>query len=360
MTNQLKEYELTIKKKHSFSLSPKYEEQFRTKLNKKVFGAIVIKTFIKLGWELVYHDENSAEAKTKGGWNESQEKISVTFDHGNVTVESVSLGNEIWDNGRNSKRVLLFKYAFQQTEKEYDKEALIALEQEVDKVDNWDDYAIPERLPQPKNKIKPTFLIALIGGFIVALLTGLLVAYLSVETTYIIGLFEIGVALVLGFSLSQLIKISNYTNHNHLHYLMIGMIILTYISNQYFQYQIILNSNNYNFFSFWEFIDARFDAGLQIKSMNTGWIGLLISWIFQILFTYFICYLRLSTSLISYAIERVPVEVIDFACYHFIKEKNENQVRAELARMGWSKTQNQDEVFEAIDALHGAAEIRRM
>ena len=54
------------------------------------------------------------------------------------------------------------------------------------------------------------------------------------------------------------------------------------------------------------------------------------------------------------------MEVVNFAYYHFVKEKTEDQVRAELTKMGWIKTQDQDEVFESIGALQGATEFRRM
>lgn len=360
MTEELKKYESTIKKKHSFNWTPKFEEEIRTDLNKTVIIPIVIQTFEKLGWDLVYQDEKSAEAKRKGDWNRWTEKISVSFDYGKLTIKSVSLGNEMWDNGRNSKRVKLFIYAFQNTEKEFDRETLAELEKEVEKKNNWDDYVIPESLPQPTIRKEPQFWIPIVGGIITAILLGFIVAFLSVKGIYIIGLFELGVAIVMGFVLKQLIKISNYTFYDHLHYLLIGMILITYISNQYFQYQIILNENNFQTFSFWEFMQARFEAGLTIKKLNTGWIGLLISWGLQLVITYFIGVLRLSSSLISYSLERVPMEVVDFAYYHFVKEKTENQVRDELSKMGWTEKQDQEEVFESIGAMQGATEMNRM
>lgn len=360
MTEELKKYESTIKKKHSFNWTPKFEEEIRTDLNKTVIIPIVIQAFEKLGWDLVYQDEKNAEAKRKGGWNRWTEKISVTFDYGKLTIKSVSLGNEMWDNGRNSKRVKLFIYAFQNTEKEFDRETLAELEKEVDKKNNWDDYVTPESLPQPKIRKEPQFWIPIVGGIITALLLGFIVAFLSVKGIYIIGLFELGVAIVIGYVLKQLIKISNYTFYDYLHYLLIVMILITYISNQYFQYQIILNENNFQPFSFWQFMQARFEAGLTIKKLNTGWVGLLISWGLQFVITYFIGVLRLYSSLISYSLERVPMEVVDFAFYHFVKEKTEDQVRDELSKMGWTEKQDQEEVFESIGAMQGATEMNRM
>ena len=215
-------------------------------------------------------------------------------------------------------------------------------------------------MPQPKTRKKPQILIPIVGGLVTSLLLGLIIAFISVKGIYIIGLFEVGVAIVMGFILKQLIKLSNYTFYNHLHYILIGMILITYISNQYFQYQIILNENNFRPFSFWEFMQARFEAGLTIKKLNTGWIGLLVSWGLQLVITYFVGVLRLTSSLISYSLERVPVEVVDFAYYHFVKKKTEDQVRDELSKMGWTEKQDQEEVFESIGTMQGATEMSRM
>jgi hypothetical protein len=360
MTEELKKYESTIKKKHSVAWTPKYEEEFRTNLNRIVFIPIVIKTFEKLGWDLVYQDENSAEAKRKRDLWQWGQKITVTYDYGKVKVKSVSLGNEFWDIGRNSKRVKLFIYAFQQTEKEFDREALKELEQQTEKANNWDDYEIPESLPKPKERKEPKLWIPIVGGLLTALLLGYVVAFLSVKVFYIIGLFEVGVAYAIGHAMKLLIKASNYTNYDILNYSLIGMVVLVYVSNQYFQYQIILSENNYEPIGFFEFIKLRLEAGLTIKSLNTGWIGLVISWIFQLGFTYAIGMLRLASNLTAYQLERVPMEVVDFAFYHFVKEKTENQVRSELSKMGWTEEHDQNEVFESIGALQDATELSRM
>lgn len=360
MTPELKLYEKTIKKKHSFGWTPKYEEEIKTSLNKKVFVPIVVKTFEKLGWDLVHQDDFSAEAKRRGEWNRWTEKISVTYEHGKVKVKSISLGNEMWDVGRNSKRVKLFIHSFQEKVKEFDAEALEELEREVERINNWDDYEIPESLPQPKRRTKPKIYIAILGGLLLSLILGFLLAFLSFKAIYIIGLFEVGVAIAIGFVFKYLIKASNYTNFSVLNYIMIGVVILTYLSNQYFQYELILNEYNLERIGFIEFMKLRFREGLTIKSLDTGWIGLVISWAIQLGLTWLIAYLRIASSLTAYQLERIPTEVTDFAAYHFIKDKKEEQVRGELSKMGWVNKQDQDEVFESLGAVYSANELRRM
>jgi hypothetical protein len=74
MTEELKEYEKSIKKKHSVSWTLKFEEEIRTGINKTVIIPIVVKTIEKLGCDLIYQEETIAEAKRKSSWNRWTEK----------------------------------------------------------------------------------------------------------------------------------------------------------------------------------------------------------------------------------------------------------------------------------------------
>ncbi len=114
MEEKYKQYEKTIKKKHSFAWTPKYASE-------------------------VYQDDKSIEAKRSEkslGTERWTEGITATFDYGKIQVKSVTLGNEMWDVGRNSKRVQLFIYAFQEIEKSFDREELQNLVNEKETVNN--------------------------------------------------------------------------------------------------------------------------------------------------------------------------------------------------------------------------------
>ncbi|MFD1601808.1 hypothetical protein ACFSJW_17325 [Flavobacterium artemisiae] len=362
MEESLKNHEKTIARKHSFGWTPKFEEEFRTNLNDKLFISLAEKTFQNLNWDVVYKNDKTIEAKRKEnsfGIEKWTEAISITYNHGKVLVKSNSLGNEMWDNGRNSKRVKLFIHAFKETEKSFDKEALNKLEIEIDRKNNWDDYVIPENLPQPKEAKIPNFVIPIVGGILSSVLLAFIIAEISVNVIYVIGLFEFLAGLALAFSLKYLIQVSNFTEFQKLKYLLIGMIILTYTLNQYFQYEIILREYNYERIGFLSFLKLILEEGLTIKKINTGWIGLVISWILQLVITYYVALLRLISNIASYQLNRIPGEVVDFAFYHFVKDKTENEVRAELSKKGWSEKRNQDEVFEAIGAINDVKELSR-
>lgn len=360
MEDQFKEFEKNIKKTHKFGWTPKFQEQTRTNLEKRLFVAMAVKAFERLGWDVVHQNESSVEAKRKGSWDRWTEKITATFEYGKITVESLSLGNEMWDNGRNSKRVRLFIHAFETTENEFDREALAELGKELEKEDNWDNYIIPDTLPDPPKRLNPQIIIPITGGLIISLITGYIIAFLTFKGTYFIGAFEVGAALLIAFTFKYLIRWGNYTNFGILQYILGGAVLLTYISNQYFFFELLWDANNYEPITFFEFIKLRIEAGLKIKSLDTGWIGLVISWNFQLGFTFLIVYLRVVASLTVYLMERVPGEVSEFVMFHFIKGKSEIQVRSELSKMGWITEQSQDEAFESIAGIQNARELGRM
>ncbi|GAB0155399.1 hypothetical protein CHRYSEOSP005_06600 [Chryseobacterium sp. Alg-005] len=363
MEDNFKNFERTIKKKHSISFTPKYKEEFKTPVNETLFIAIAEKTFEKLGWDIVYKDSNSIEAKRKeAGWINERwtEIITAHYKNGTVFVKSESLGNEIWDAGKNSKRVKLFIYAYEEILKTFDQNALNKIENEAERRNNWDDYVIPETLPKPIQTKNPNITLPIIGGLFLSITLGFVLAFLSVKGIYIIMLFEFLVATAIAFTMKYLIKLSNYTDFSKLKYLLGVMVILIYVLNQYFQYELILHENNLERIGFLNFLQIRFTEGFIVNKINLGWIGWIISWILQLGLTGIILYLKIVAVLTSYIIERVPVEVIDFAFYHVVKEKSEEEIRSELAKKGWSNKRNQDEAMEAVGGMQNAIELNRI
>lgn len=356
----LKKYETSIKKKHSFAFTPKFKSEFNTDLNQKSFVALAAKSIEKLDWDIVFQDDTTIEAKRRDDEGKWTEKIVISYDYGKANIKSSSLGNETWDKGKNSLRVKLFIYVFQNLESEYDQEALNKLEQEFEKENNWDNYEIPESLPQPGTIRTPSLVLPSIVGIIVSFLLGFMLSFLSIKGIYIIGIFELGIAIAISSIFKYLIKIGNYTDYGKLRQLLIAMILIIYLSNQYFQYLLTLNEIHFGQSGFISFMKLKFETGLTIKSLNTGWIGLLLSWAFQFIFTYWLGSFRLRINIISYCIQRIPSEVIDFAFYHVVKEKTEDQLRSELSKMGWIEKRHQDEVFESIAAVQEANTFKRI
>jgi hypothetical protein len=362
MTPELKNIEKQIKKTHKFAFTPKYKTEFHTQLSEKAFFAITNQAFKKLDWDIIYVDEHSIEAKRKVkslGLSQYTESIIVTFNYGKVTVKSESLGNEFWDNGRNSKRVHLFIHVFQDIEKNYNQKDLKELEKQQEAKENWDDYQVPTELPKPNAVRKPNIIYPIIFAVITAIIVAFVITKITLTGQYIIFLFEFLIGLALAFSLKIGIKLGNFTDFNKLRNILVGSIFIFFVSNQLFQYNMILGEDNIEKIDFFEFLKLRFQQGLSIKSLNLGAIGLVISWILQIGLFFVFGYLKLTRYLISYVVQRIPIEVIDFAYYHLVKGKDEMQVRAELSSLGWRNEQNQNEVFEAIDGIQGSNEINR-
>lgn len=363
MKEKYQQYEKTIKKVHRLGWSPKYVQEFTCRLSQNEFMVIAEETFKDLGWVIVYQDEKTIEGKRNYhslGFDRFTEGITASFEHGKIKVESISLGNEMWDFGRNSKRVKLFIHAFQETEKNFDKETLQNSIREKESVNNWDDYVVPDTLPKPQKTKEPNFQIHIYGSVLISVLLAFLIAKVSASGVYVVGVFEFMVGFAIGFVFKYLFKLSNYTHYDNIHKMIIASIVLLYFLNQYFQYKLVVYEYNYQFLGFFEYMSEKLADGLLVKSTNTGWIGFIIHWGLQLVLTYYIATVFVIGHLTKFQLNRIPPEVIDFAFYHFIKDKTEDQVRHELASKGWTNKQNQDEVFEAIGALQTSQEFNRV
>jgi len=360
MEQRFKDFEKTIKGKHSIRFTPRYQEVFSVSLKPRTFLEIAAKTAASLDWEVLFQDDEQIEIHRKNSWKNDTHSINAKINHlGRVEVKSESLGNEIWDLGSNSKRVKLFIYAFNDLLKDFDSSKISDLENEIYKKDNMDDYVIPEHLPAPPNFRTPQPLIPFVGITVVSLILAYILAILSVDGIYIIGIFELGVGLLLGISFKFLLKLGNFTDWKKIKNMLIYAVGVVFIFNLYFQYLIILSRNNYEVIGFVEFMRIRIEYGLTLKNMNVGSIGLIIAWIVEVVLMYFFGYLRTLSSLLKLTIERVPVEVIDFVTYHFVKGKDESAVRTELAKMGWETDLQQDIVMEAIGGIQGAYSMNK-
>ncbi|MPM20135.1 hypothetical protein SDC9_66564 [bioreactor metagenome] len=361
MNKELQNFENQIKRKHSFGFPPKYSETFTVKLKPRTFIEIAINAIEKLGWTLVFRDEMQIEAKKERDFGGASEKITLTIDHiGNVVVKSVTLGSEIWDFGKNSKRVKLFIFAFNQELDELDAVKITELEKDIEKKDNWEDYVIPETLPEPKRYKSPSIIYPLAGTVILSLLLSYIIAALSISGAYLMILFEVGVGFIFGLAINYFLRLGNFTDFNKLKFVLGLGVVLTYSLNQYFQFRLILSQNNYESIGFIEFLKIRVEQGLTINSINTGVVGLIISWIVQLGLSYFIGYVKVLSGVLKYSVERVPQEVIEFALFHFNKGKNEIAVKHELSKMGWKDPMHQEFVMEAIGGIKGGIELSRM
>ncbi|GAB5399224.1 MAG: hypothetical protein Aureis2KO_08090 [Aureisphaera sp.] len=351
----------TIKRKYSLKYKPEFSESFKTDIEEGQMIPLIIEVFQKLEWPIVYRDKKSVEAKRIGDWNKFTEKITVTKKaSGRIEVQSKTLEGNFFDFGKNSKRTGLFIALFQKLATEYKENGkLVALETELEKQDSWADYEIPTELPMPKKIGKPNVTISLIGGLVIAVLFGLLIALLTVNFTYLIFLYELGIGIGIGYFFGQVLKKANYIEFRPIQIMIGGMMIIMFLTNQISQYQLITVENNISGLGFLEFMRIRFESGLTIKDLNTGWIGLTLSWIFQIVFPYYLAVAKVAGITATYMIERIPEKVLEYAIYLFEMEKSESEVRAELAIKGWNKKSDQDDVMHAIAEISGFHKMNR-
>ncbi|WP_178988363.1 hypothetical protein [Winogradskyella schleiferi] len=361
MDIELENLEFEIKRKYSFKYKPEFSESFKTDIKESQIIPLTIAVFEKLEWPIVFTNKNSVEAKRKGSWNKLTEKLTITKEAtGKINVHSKTIEGNFIDFGKNSKRTGLFIALFKKLESEYKESGkLVELETEYEKQNSWADYVIPTELPQPKKTAKPNLILSIVGGLVIAILFGLLIAFLTHNFIYFIGLYELGIGIGIGYLFSQVLKTANFLELRTTQFMIVGIMLVMFITNHFTQYQFIIAENNIFDLGFFEFMKIRFEHGLTIKELNTGWIGLTLSWIFQMVFPYFIAIGTVAINTAKYTIDKIPGEVLEYAIYLFEMGKFESEVRAELAQKGWNKKSDQDDVFNAIAEISGFQQLRR-
>lgn len=184
-------------------------------------------------------------------------------------------------------------------------------------------------------------------------------AYLTVQFTHIIIIYEVAAGIGMGYFFSQILKKANFKDFTTIQFIIGGMVAVIFLTNQYTQFQLILADNNYLELDFLKFMKARWESGLTIENLKTGWIGLVLSWAIQLFFIYQIAMFKVSLIIAKYIIDKIPGQVMEYTIYLFEMEKSESEVRAALALKGWNKKTDQDAVFEALIEINGFHEIRR-
>ncbi len=356
-----KDFEKTIKKNVSFRFTPKYSENLELPgVNPRLIIEVVQKVVEALDWEVIYMDDSSLEANTtKSKWSANY-AVTISLNHvGRMEVKSVSTGNEMIDFGANSKKVKLFIYAFQDIFGKYDQSALNELQKQVDKEDKMSDYVIPETLPQPVTLKTPNRLIVWIGGLLFSIAAAYLTALISYHGIYIIGIFEIVTAWLAAFCIKKLLKLSNFTDLKSYMQLVAVMTTIIFIGEQFFQYLIFIIDTGYTFMSFFDFMSEKIAAGINYKNLNMGPIGLIVSWGLEIFLLYIFLKILVLQKVVIYMATRVQPEVVDFAKYYFVQGKTEDEVKAELSKMGWNTDLHHQMVWDAFGGITGILQFRR-
>ncbi|GEM_PF-6917679 len=220
---------------------------------------------------------------------------------------------------------------------------------------DWSQYIVPNQLPKPIPIRKPTILAPITGGIITSVILSFIMAQLVFNGQYIIGLYEIIIAFAFGFIMRRMVRKGNYIIFRDIKIVIACSIILTFLLNQLFQYIFAVYYGTIEAIGFLSYMHKKISFGLVIKGFNSGMIGLIASWILQIIATYFLAALRTYKAIISHTASRVPSEVIVFTMYLLNKGKSEDEIKVELAKYGWTDKYQIEYVFEAVIFVQGFA-----
>lgn len=352
-----------IKTKYSFGWIPKITKSFKTNLPKKLIHVVISRAMTILSWGNILSDEESVEAKREGNQNKWREKIIVDIKDDTIIISSKSIEANICDFGSNNKRVSELMMAFKLLEEEYDSNKI---EKEIAELKE-NEYQPPEKISPPPKLKKENLNILIAGVLPISIILGGVLALLS-SFIYLILLYDMGIAWITGLYFGYLIKLSNISSYNKLRWFGYTSILLTYFLNQLFKYCYIIYTYNYSglsfikklqTFPFTDYVTARLENGITFEDLELGTIGLILAWVIEIAIALWIYPFIISGKIVEYDYSLIPEDVIDFTMYHFNNDKDEDEVRIELSKMGWHEKKHQEMVFKAIGSIAYWQEMAR-
>ena len=361
MAGNYKSLEKSLPKVHKFGWTPSFEKSLQTSHNPEILSEIAAQTVEKLEWVLFFKDEEVLKAVRKNRFNTHTEEISIHIRNGEITVKSHSIGNEIWDNGRNSRRVQLFLHVFQELISSFSPSELKELEKEIIKDANWENYQIPEMLPTQPLPKGNKFWILVLGAIGLSLVIGFIFGFLVQNDLYIIPLFEILIGIGIGKTFIWIMKLIDEDRFDQVLLVLIGSTLLTYMVYLFTRYSISMMADGltYSDLSFLEYLELLLNYGLGIFPESLAWVEGILLWLIHIVFIGIIAYFTLSLSYNSFIIGRVPRDVWEYTLYLYAQQKSEEQIRSSLAEKGWDTRENQDKVFMAIQVIYASREATK-
>lgn len=351
MKQEYQDFQKSIAKTHKFGFKLQFEEIFYSSVEDEISIRIAEEAISALGWQPLQTGSNKLVASKPQKLFSAGHEITVSFHLGAITVNSISTGSEMWDNGGNSKCVKLFIHVFKDIEKEYDSEKQKAVKQQIQDEENWVGYEVPEMLPPAPLREKPSVLLPVMGALCSSILIGVLLAISHYNLKHILILYEILAGIAIGYALTKTMMWSNCVTPR-VYGVLIGLsAILTLFVSEYFLYRMMIR-HQVDPYTFFESIGYKLDLGFYLGELWLGSVGLIVSWVFLVVACFFIAFYFFNTRLMKYLIERVPEEAVQYVLYcHQHLGMTETDIRSELTDKGWKREADQDEVFVAIEMM---------
>ena len=330
MRKEFKVHENSLKKKHSFGSDPKFQCKIKTNLSRVVALEIVAKVIVELDWSIIYRDFEQCNASI---FNEDlgghTHHLAIVYQDGELSVLSKSTRG-IWDNGRNSKFVQLFIYAFKVLERELDTETINHLHNSLTREENMEDYIVPDRLPDPPPVKKTITWLFWFGIIIVSAVGGVISGAIIRSLAHVLILHELLWGLLLSFLFVKLIKLTQVFNFNYTNWAAYIIAAVAVFFSEYSQYIILLLEFQDNF-TFVDFINAKLDQGFNIDEINIGMWGWLILWVAQPVVLGYLIRVFYVDRVLKYLANRVSAEVIEFLGFWMTKDASVKKLSYEMS-----------------------------
>ncbi|MEP0007477.1 MAG: hypothetical protein ABJ387_05490 [Balneola sp.] len=344
MREELELYKKGIKKKHKFSFwdTPEYAEEIDFQIESNLFESIVQNVIDSLEWKLIKTEKNLVVAESNEKWKTHGIIEISLFEGKTLSVKSKTMFDQRWDNGQNSIRVKLFLKAL------FDEYESISDEQKKFTGNfsrrnyRFIDYEYPVKLPPEVELGTGKVLYPMIAGICTSLFFGFFSGYLISKGFFIGGVRELIFGLTLWFVVTTVAKTNNFLNSKVLIRISLLSIFTLFLFGETSNYFLITESYSLgSFLNHWKEMFSHIFSRITLS--NIPKLLVLLSGFFLF---YFVFKESLSSRIYNIKNGKIPFEVKEFVEYLVSEGKNEEQIRNELRKFGWTSKEAQDFLIE--------------
>jgi hypothetical protein len=341
-----------FKRKHRFSLfkSPRYQESFDFKDDKKIFTALALRVARKLGWSKVYSESNKLIFRSKEKWA-SHAEITIEFiGLPNISIQSETILDQRWDLGKNFARVQEFKkLIFNDLESitEVDKRNIHNTEEPLLE---FYDYKEPKIFDAQMGREAPNkFYINVYIGIIILFL-GAVFAYLKYLDLFVAFTREMIFSISLWFAIYFGAKQGNMHSYSELKRMALLAVILFYVL-QVLMYHSLIIVNAPDTIDLTEYAGQQLSIAAVETFDRVGQKIIFISFLVGLISYFFFSNLKLSISKLKK--KEIPDEILAYTEYLVAKGESNYQIKKNLTNKGITDHQLHSQILEVLRYQEG-------
>ena len=212
-------------------------------------------------------------------------------------------------------------------------------------------YVPPDQLPPPEFAGSSFPLVALLlGGLVAVVLGGVL--FMASQFIYVYLLYNAWIGISIGKMIARAPERNRFTNVPFLFAATGVCSVLAYVAYNVALHQWVLQQNPGFQLGFLDFVWLRAQVNPFLAGVQPGAAGTIIIWLAELGITQFYAWKQVRVAVQVCELVSVPSEVVEFVSYLYWQNADDEHIRAELSKRGWTLEEDQTRAIRAFRTMN--------